>query len=262
MELPDRAGVASFVVPEGFAPQQTLTLGDEVAHHMKVRRLANGAALRLTDGAGRVGTATLIALARSTATVEVTAVTDVPPSPDVHLLAPIGDRDRMLWLAEKATELGVTSWRPVLWHRSRSVQPRGEGAGFQAKIRGRMLGALAQSQGAWLPSVYPDATLDRALAGVPQDATRVVLDGEGVPLVSALAATSARPVVLALGPEGGLDADERTKLSGHGFVAASLGGTVLRFETAGIAALSIARALGMRTDRHVARHAPAGPRDA
>jgi 16S rRNA (uracil1498-N3)-methyltransferase len=240
VELPDRAGVASFVVPEGFGPQQTLTLGDEVAHHMKVRRLANGAPLRLTDGAGRVGTATLIALARSTATVEVGAVSDASPLSDVHLLAPIGDRDRMLWLAEKATELGLTSWRPVLWHRSRSVQPRGEGAGFQAKVRARMLSALAQSHGAWLPSVYPDATLDRALAGLPADATRVMLDGAGEPMTQVLAGARGA-VVLALGPEGGLDAEERGKLASHGFVAATLGPTVLRFETAGLAALAVCR---------------------
>ncbi|MFN9213787.1 MAG: RsmE family RNA methyltransferase [Gemmatimonadota bacterium] len=242
MELPDRAGVASFVAPEGFAAQQTLTLGDDVAHHMKVRRLANGAPLRLTDGAGRVATATLVALARNAATVEVGPVTDVPPPTDVHLLAPIGDRDRMLWLAEKATELGVTSWRPVLWHRSRSVQPRGEGAGFQAKVRARMLSALAQSHGAWLPSVYPDATLDRALAALPAEANRVTLDGEGEPLTARLAAPPG-PIVLALGPEGGLDAEERAKLAAHGFRAASLGPTVLRFETAGLAALAITRAL-------------------
>jgi 16S rRNA (uracil1498-N3)-methyltransferase len=34
------------------------------------------------------------------------------------LLAPVADRDRMLWLAEKTVELGLTSWRPVVWRRS------------------------------------------------------------------------------------------------------------------------------------------------
>lgn len=241
MELPDRAGVASFVVPDGLAAGMSLTLGDDVAHHMKVRRLANGAPLRLTDGAGRVASATLVTLARNAAVVDVGAVHEVPPLPDVHLLAPIGDRDRMLVLAEKATELGVTSWRPVLWHRSRSVQPRGEGPGFQGKVRARMLSALAQSHGAWLPNVYPDATLDRALAGLPEQAARVVLDVGGAPLLTALAPATGG-VVLAVGPEGGLDEEERAKLAQHGFVAASLGQTILRFETAGVAAVAIARA--------------------
>jgi 16S rRNA (uracil1498-N3)-methyltransferase len=244
VELPDRAGVASFVVPDGLAAGMPLTLGDEVAHHMKVRRLASGAPLRLTDGAGRVAVATLVSLARNAAVVDVGAVQDVPPLPDVHLLAPIGDRERMLWLAEKATELGVTSWRPVLWHRSRSVQPRGEGPGFQGKVRARMVSALAQSHGAWLPNVYPDATLDRALAGLPAGGVRLMLDGGGATILSVLAG-AVEPVVVALGPEGGLDDDEREKLGGHGFVAASLGPTVLRFETAGVAGLGVVRsALG------------------
>lgn len=232
--------VASFVVPEGLPGGGTMTLGDEVAQHMRVRRLASGAGLRLTDGAGRVARATLVGLTRSAAIVDVGAVTEVPAPAPVHLLAPIGDKDRMLWLAEKATELGLTSWRPVLWHRSRSVQPRGEGAGFQAKVRGRMTSAVAQSHGAWLPAVFPDATLDRGLAGLPQDAMRVVLDRAAPPLAEVLRGTSL-PVVLALGPEGGLDEDELAKLDRHGFVRAGLGETILRFETAGVVALGTAR---------------------
>jgi 16S rRNA (uracil1498-N3)-methyltransferase len=258
VELPNHAGVASFVVPEGFVSTQTLALGDEVAHHMKVRRLANGAGLWVTDGAGRVASATLVSLSRSTAVVEVGAVIDVPLPSDVHLLAPIGDRDRMLWLAEKATELGVTSWRPVLWHRSRSVQPRGEGAGFQAKVRARMVSALAQSHGAWMPNLYPDATLDRALAGLPVDSLRVVLDAGGAVPASVLGAAK-NGVVVALGPEGGLDEDELTKLRANGFVAMSLGSTILRFETAGIAALAVARA--MTFDNQTARTASLVTRD-
>lgn len=230
---------ASFVVTEELRGGGTMTLGDEVAQHMRVRRLASGAVLRLTDGAGRIATATLVGLTRSAALVEVGAVTEVAPPPALHLLAPIGDKDRMLWLAEKATELGLTSWRPVLWHRSRSVQPRGEGAAFQAKVRGRMTSAVAQSHGAWLPTVFPDATLDRALAGLPQDAVRVVLDREAPPLAVVLRGT-ALPVVLALGPEGGLDEDELAKLARHDFVRAGLGETILRFETAGVVSLGIA----------------------
>jgi 16S rRNA (uracil1498-N3)-methyltransferase len=130
--------------------------------------------------------------------------------------------------------------------RSRSVSPRGEGAGFQAKVRARMISALAQSGGAWLPTLFPDATVDRAIAASPSGGTRVLLEPDAPPL---LALTVCAPVILALGPEGGLEVDERELLRAGGFVAASLAGNVLRFETAGIAALALARGALAATPR-------------
>src|SRR5690606_26704830 len=156
----------------------------------------------------------------------------------VHLLLPVADRDRMLWLAEKAAELGVTSWRPVLWHRSRSVSPRGEGMTFQGKVRARMISALKQSGGAWLPELHPEATVPHALAAAP-DGERIALDGAGE---AATTISIRAPVVIALGPEGGIEPDELEQLAAAGFRLASLGPTTLRFETAGVVALGVARA--------------------
>jgi 16S rRNA (uracil1498-N3)-methyltransferase len=175
--------------------------------------------------------------------VDVAAVRRVPPPPPVHLLAPVGDRDRMLWLAEKAVEVGLASWRPVLWHRSRSVSPRGEGAAFAAKVRARMAQALAQSEGAWLPDLRPDA--DPAAAAAAAEGLRLVLDADGGPLDGSADAGDAAPgaVTLALGPEGGLEPDELALLDAAGFRRARLPGNILRFETAGVVGVAFARAL-------------------
>jgi 16S rRNA (uracil1498-N3)-methyltransferase len=153
---------------------------------------------------------------------------------------PVADRDRMLWLAEKACELGCTSWRPVLWRRSRSVSPRGEGVAFQQKVMARMTSALAQSEGAWLPQPFPEASLERALLAAPPG-DRLVLDPAGTPMVGPSTVPLQEPVVLAIGPEGGIEADELEALAGAGFRSVRLGPTILRFETAAVAALAIAR---------------------
>ncbi len=243
-----RPTVASFVadapVPDG-AP--ALTLGEDAAHHARVRRLEPGAPVTVRDGAGAVAEGAVRRVTKAALEVDVAAVRRVPRPPPVHLLAPVGDRDRMLWLAEKAVELGLASWRAVLWHRSRSVSPRGEGAAFAAKVRARMAQALAQSEGAWLPDLLPDA--DPATAAAEALGLRLVLDADGGPIdggpVDGAPAGAGAPgaVTVALGPEGGLKADELALLDAAGFRRARLPGNILRFETAGVVGVAFARAL-------------------
>ena len=238
MERGDPHGVATFFSPDTLQSGATQLLGEDVARHMRVRRLDVGAPVQLVDGVGGRALATLRRLAKASASVEVGDVKSVDPLPAVHLLVPIADRDRMMWLAEKATELGATSWRPVLWRRSKSVSPRGEGAGFQTKVHARMIAALEQSAGAWLPAMFPEATVERALAAAPEG-DRLLLASDGEPM---LARATEAPLVIAVGPEGGLEDDERARFVSAGFRIVSLGSTVLRFETAAVAALGVARA--------------------
>jgi 16S rRNA (uracil1498-N3)-methyltransferase len=238
VERVDRAQVGVFYAPEPFTAGAITTLGEDAAHHMRVRRTEVGERVRLVDGEGHVGDGRLVRLAKGSATIDVERVERRAPAPAVHLLVPVGDRDRMLWLAEKCAELALTSWRPVLWRRSRSVTPRGEGAGFQARARSRMAAALTQSEGGWLPVIYPDATVERAIAATPPG-TRLLLDPDGAP-ITGLALEA--PVTIALGPEGGLERDERERMVDAGFAPVALAGNILRFETAGVVALGIVRA--------------------
>lgn len=239
MERDDREALASFLLlEEPLTPGSSVTLGDEVARHVRARRLGIGARVALLDGLGHRAIGTLVRMV-PTYIVEVESLAVVAPLPSVHALVPIADKDRMLTLAEKLAELGVSSWRPVLYRRSRSVRPRGEGPTFNGKVRARMGAALEQSGGLWIPTLYPEATLARAIAALPGDGSRVVLDVSGAP-VATLALTP--PVTIAIGPEGGLEEDELEELEAAGFVRAALAGHILRFETAGIAGAAIVRA--------------------
>jgi 16S rRNA (uracil1498-N3)-methyltransferase len=220
-----------------FAAGQTLTVDDAATHHLRVRRAVVGDAMALYDGAGEVAEGQLTALTTHRAHVEIATVRHVTRPPAVHLLAPVADRDRMLWLAEKATELGLTSWRAVRWHRSRSVSPRGEGAAFATKIRARMCAAVEQSGNPWLPVILPDADPEKAVA--ESAGTRYLLTAGAPAMLPAMRA----PLTLALGPEGGIEDDETALFARAGFVPVSIGAHTLRFETAGVAALSIVRAM-------------------
>ena len=239
-----KAGVAlgrpTFVTNDVLMPNSLCLLDEQAARHMRVLRLEVGQAVALRDGAGGVAEGQLVRLTKAQAQIELRAVGHCYPPPPVHLLIPVADKDRMLWLAEKASELACTSWRPVMWRRSRSVSPRGEGMSFQTRVRSRMQSALAQSEGAWLPQLFPEANVERALLAAPEG-DRVVLDPLGTPLVGPGAMMLRAPLTLAIGPEGGIEPDEMMSLERAGFRRASIGPTILRFETAAIAALAMAR---------------------
>lgn len=232
------ASLAAFLVEGTPSPGATVALGETAAHHARVRRLAPGDAVALTDGAGTIAHATLTRIGPRDGEAAVESCAHVERPAALTLLVPVADRDRMLWLAEKAAEFGVTTWRPVVYARSRSVAPRGEGPAFARRLRARMVAAVEQSGGAWLPVVHEACSPGAAIAACGED-HRFVLDRSGAPLPG-FAPFDATAV--ALGPEGGFAPEELDLLLSHGWRTASLGGTTLRFETAGVAAVAIVRA--------------------
>lgn len=217
----------------------SVALPEAAAHHARVKRLAGGDPVRITNGHGRVATGFIQRIARASVDVALDDVRDLAPPSRLELYAPVGDRDRMLWLAEKATELSVTAWRPVVFSRSRSVTPRGEGEAFAAKVRARMAGALEQSGGAWLPVIHREVDLDAALEECAIE-PRFLLDQHGGRLATGEAGQAS---ALILGPEGGVEHEERERIIASGWRPVALSHNVLRFETAAIAAVAVIRAL-------------------
>ena len=238
MECTDSSAVATFFSSDPLVAGGTVTLSEDAAHHIRVARVAVGECIALRDGAGKAAVGTLVKVSRGSALVDVIETSDILRPAPIHLLAPVADKERMLWLAEKVTELGVTSWRPLLWRRSKSVSSRGEGSMFQGKVRARMTSALIQSGGGWLPDIFPEATIERAVAAAPLG-TRLLLAKDGEPIIGVPMTT---PVTIALGPEGGMEPAERDALIGAAFLPVRLGDSTLRFETAGVAAVAIAAA--------------------
>ena len=238
MERGAREAVATFYAPELRPTPAEVSLGESAAHHAEVRRLSQGDWVRLTNGSGTIGAGPIVRRVKRDVVVDVQQVEDVQPPSPLELLVPVADRERMLWLAEKCTELGISVWQPVVFARSRSVAPRGEGEAFAAKVRARMIGALAQSGSAWLPEARKELRLDAATARVTAP-TRYVLDRSGGRLEPP---ASRNGVAVIFGPEGGMESAEREHLEATGWTPVRLAPNTLRFETAGIAAVAILRA--------------------
>ena len=238
MERGRRTTVSTFYLEGALEPGATAELAEAAAHHARVKRLGVGDAIRLGNGAGRLADGTITRVGRASVAVSVGTVHDVAPPTPLALYAPVGDRERMLWLAEKATELAITEWHPVMFQRSRSVSPRGEGEAFAAKVRARMISALEQSDGGWLPTMFREIDV-REAAVVQGTHARYLLDAGGGRFDPS---PGARGAAVILGPEGGMEPAEREMLIAGGWRPAALAATILRFETAGIAALAIVRA--------------------
>ena len=240
VERTDRQRVAAtFFCADKYFAGGHISLADEAAQHARVLRIGPGDTVELRDGVGSAARGVIARMTKRSLTIDVDEAWSIPAPRPVHLLVPVGDRDRMLMLAEKITELGAASWRPVMWRRSKSVEGKGEGPTFVGRIRSRMISALTQSGGGWLPEIHPSAPIARAIAAAPEG-NRLLLDATGQ---SMLSVDAGFPIVIALGPEGGLADDERQQMIDGGFTPVRLAPAVLRFETAGIAALALARAM-------------------
>ena len=166
-----------------------------------------------------------------------------PPPPPVTLLAALIKFERLELLIEKATELGAGTIGFVKAERSEKGLEQGA-AKRMTRWQRIVQEASQQSRRARMPDLLAPATLRDALK-TPAE-RRLFLDEhrDGTPMLRALdGATAATPVALLVGPEGGWPEHERDAARAAGWTAISLGPTVLRAETAAMAALAVLAAV-------------------
>lgn len=226
--------ISVLVEPGCILPGASVLLDEEECHHLRVRRAASGATVRVLDGVGAVGEGVLD-LGSSEASVRLERADRVEPPVPLQLLVAAGDRDRFGWLAEKCAELGVTELVPVETERTRQVASRLR-AGHLAKLRRRTREAIKQSGAAWAPVIADLISLESATARAASG-PRWLADPAG-----RAATPGEAPLAVVVGPEGGFSADERAFLVRSGFEPIRLGPHVMRFETAALAAAVLARA--------------------
>jgi 16S rRNA (uracil1498-N3)-methyltransferase len=155
---------------------------------------------------------------------------------------PKGDRFR--WLVEKATELGVAKLIPLLTRRT-VVDPRDSKLD---KLRQTVIGACKQSGRSRLMELTEPLKFD-ALLAAGNDAMHqsILLHPSGDPLFLGAATERGANLTLLIGPEGGFAEDEVEAAIEAGVHTAALGRTILRTETAAIAAAAVALC-GARTE--------------
>lgn len=242
-----------FHCPMPLAAGAEIDLPAGAARHVQVLRMQPGDTITLfeglQEGIGGEWQATILGMGRSD--VQVRVDTHVPADREnqrpVHLLAGITANERMDWLVEKATELGVTSITPMLAERS-VLKLKGErGDKKRAHWQAVAVAACEQCGRNRVPVIHEAVTLAQWQQRHAQGAAslRAVLSlADGTqPLQQALGTAAAQPVVFLSGPEGGLTVAEETLARAHGFVPVTLGARTLRAETAPLAALVLSTSL-------------------
>ena len=157
---------------------------------------------------------------------------------NITLLLAIFKFDRMEWAIEKCTELGVSQILPVIARRT-DAHPAAAAAKRVERWRRIVLQAAEQSRRAAPPEVADPIQLQDAVS-LPGALRIVLAESEQQTLLRDLLTSPADgEILLAIGPEGGWAEDELQLFQKCGWISASLGSTILRAETAAIAATAI-----------------------
>lgn len=213
------------------------------AHHLlRVLRVAPGTEVELFDGEGRARPATVRRVEPGRVVLEAGAVRDGVRLPSVTIAMGLPKGDKLELVLQKGTELGATAFAPLTL--ARCVVQLAPAKVPERLQRWRTIAEQAARQcgRADVPEVHAPVAL-AALLDAAMGAVVCVLDEEEreARLSTVVAEAGEAPLVLIVGPEGGLTREEVAQAVGRGAKAVTLGPLVLRAETAPIAALAVVR---------------------
>ena len=219
----------------------SLDLPADTSRHIQVLRLQPGATITLFDGRGGEYTACILQMGRHTVAARIDSHQALERESAVysHVVIGMPANERMDWLVEKATELGVARITPLMTAHGVLRLNAERALKRQLHWQGIAQAACAQSGRNTLPQIDVPQSWSEWFNTVPRDETQarwmLSLSAASTPLN---ASPEVRRVLLLSGPEGGLSHDEEAQALERGFVAVSLGARVLRAETAPLAVLS------------------------
>jgi len=221
-------------VDQPLAEGQALTIDGGQAHYLtNVMRLKAGDAIALFDNRTGEWRAVIEQVAKRAVSLRVEALMrEREAVPDLWLLAAPIKKGRIDWVAEKACELGVARFRPVVTQRTIVDRLNLE------RLRAHMIEAAEQCERTALPILDEPAKLATILKDWPADRALIFADEEGgTPMAQAV---EPGPAAILIGPEGGFTNEERASIRAlPQAIGISLGPRILRADTAMAAAVSL-----------------------
>ena len=217
-------------------------LEGEQAHHLQnVMRFGVGDQVILFDGSGAEFMTVIVATHKKRVELKIISKTmseEIQPLVVIAVALPKGDRQK--FLVEKLVELGVDAMVPL--HSARGVALPNEKA--IARLDKQVIEASKQCRRNRLMKIRTAQSVESVCRSFA-DHVRLLADPTADQSLHNVSCTHQTKVVVAVGPEGGFDEQERRMLIENGWKTVRIGNTILRIETAAIASAAI---LATRTD--------------
>jgi len=224
----------------------TVALPEQASAHVsRVLRMRTGDALTVFDGRGGEYAAEIVTIAKKEVTLRLGAhsPTERESPLAVTLIQGLARGDKMDYIIQKATELGVARIIPVTT--ARGIVQLDDDRGDRKWQHWRAVAASACEQCGRnrLPEIVPPCSLEQLWQSHTLPSLRLLLSPHARTGIAS--AHIPRPTELAvlIGPEGGLDPEEESRAVAVGFRQTTLGPRVLRTETAGLAVLTAVQSL-------------------
>jgi 16S rRNA (uracil1498-N3)-methyltransferase len=219
-----------FFVPDRIAAGATIALDGDERHHARVLRVREGEEVEVFDSDGN----NFLARFESPEKIQIVEATvNREPSTEIRLAMSIIQLEKFELVLQKATELGVASFIPLITDRIevRLGRIRGKGDRWKRIV----LEAVKQSGRSKIPPIEAPAKFDDAIA---RPGARIMFDAD----VASATQQPGNPVTLFIGPEGGFSEREMDLARAAGASFERLGPRRLRAETAAIAAVTLVSA--------------------
>ena len=218
-----------------YAPdiETSMLLPDEEAQHcVRVLRLAVGEQIEVVDGKGNLFLCEIATANNKSCAVNILEKTSIQPHWGCRItvvIAPTKNMDRLEWMVEKVTEMGVDRIIPVLCRYSERKVLKTE------RLRKIVVSAMKQSLKATLPQL-DELTPVMDVINVPAEGRRFIAycDREIERRIFTKEYHKGEDVLIMIGPEGDFSKEEIKAALANGFVPVSLADSRLRTETAGV----------------------------
>ncbi len=238
--------VRCYLPPEAWGGEEVILTGRE-AHHLKdVLRVKTGSAVTCFDGAGQTGDGHIVRLSRREVVIALgKRSTAPPPALNLHLGMAIPGQGKLEPMINQATQLGVRSILPLITERTVVRIPSNRADQKRERLNQVAIEAVKQSGLLYLPHIHSIQRWSDFVGSVEgYDLILIAsVSGPHERLTDLLSGRAARKLLILIGPEGDWADQEIAEAVAKGAKRFSLGPTVLRCDTAAVAALAIVSAL-------------------
>jgi 16S rRNA (uracil1498-N3)-methyltransferase len=212
--------------------QNTIFLAEEESRHVKVLRLALGDKIMVTNGLGDLFETKLIKAGKRVELSIVNSSKGKPFQQEIHLyVSPTKSVDRLEWMVEKCGELGVSSIHFIKCRYSERKFLKTE------RLRKKAVSAMKQSGQLYVANIVDLEDFETAVSSINDTGIKLIAHCEDKRTEELFTADRwPEPLHIFIGPEGDFSVNEIELARKHGFQELDLGSTVLRTETAAMAA--------------------------